>query len=758
MGTQKKQKGLTLVIVESPAKARTLERYLGSGFKVMASVGHVKDLPKSSLGVDVEHDFKPEYVPIKGRGNVLRDIRKMARQSDRVLLAPDPDREGEAIAWHIAQELKRSNKDIQRILIHEITRGGVKKAMSHLLPLNQRRFESQQARRILDRLVGYQISPLLWDKVRRGLSAGRVQSVAVRLVVDREQAIRDFVPEEFWTFTASLRTQGGKSFQVKLVRRKGKKLRVGTEARAMEVRAELMGAAWIVARMETKEQKKTPPPPFITAKLQQEASRLLRFSPKRTMSLAQSLYQGIELGEEGPVGLITYMRTDSTRVSEEALGMARETILERFGEDFLPAGPRRFRSRKGAQDAHEAIRPTSTALSPDEVAPHLDRDQLRLYRLIYNRFLASQMAEARYDRTQIDVQAAELEFQATGRMKTFAGYTRIYSSGQDADEERSEGARDELPRLSPGEELDLEELLSDQQFTPYPPRFTEASLVKELEERGIGRPSTYAAIISNIQERDYVRKAEGRFGPTELGSLVTGLLVDSFPKILGVEFTAKLESQLDKVEEGEVDWLTLLREFYDPFSRTLAHAQKNMRDVKREEIPTDIDCDRCSRKMVIRWGKNGSFLACSGYPECRNTKELERDEQGKVRIKPPELSDEPCPECGRPMVIKNGRFGRFLACCGYPDCKKTQPISLGVACPRPGCGGELNEKRSRRGRVFYSCSRYPECDYALWDRPIPEPCPDCKHPFLLFKQARTRGRNKSPEHIACPACDYKREP
>lgn len=751
--------GNTLVIVESPAKARTVERYLGPGFRVVASVGHVKDLPKSSLGVDIEHGFTPEYVPIKGKGKILREIRRLAKDSERVLLAPDPDREGEAIAWHLAGEVDGQKCEVQRILIHEITASGVAKALAAPLPLNQKLYESQQARRILDRLVGYQISPLLWDKVRRGLSAGRVQSVAVRLVADREAEVLAFVPEEFWTLAATLQTGDGASFVAKLAKRNGRKLVPRNQAQADEVVKATQGVPWHVAEVEAKEQAKSPPPPFTTAKLQQDAARLLRFSAKRTMGLAQSLYQGVDIGDEGPTGLITYMRTDSTRLSDDALTMARETIEQRFGVEYLPDKPRRFRTRKGAQDAHEAIRPTATSRTPESLNGSLDRDQLRLYRLIYNRFVACQMKAARYHRTQVVVRSGDYDFRASGQVQVFPGYTRLYTEGQEPEERaRSEAARKELPALVAEQALTLEQLDATQNFTQPPPRFTEASLVKELEERGIGRPSTYAAIISNIQDRDYVRKAEGRFRPTELGTLVTGLLVESFPDILNVEFTAQLENQLDQIEEGDADWLAVLGGFYGPFAATLAEAKGSMRDVKREEIPTDIECERCQRNMVLRWGRNGSFLACSGYPECRNTKEYERGEDGQIRVKPPETSDETCAECGKTMLVKNGRFGRFLACSGYPECKQTRPISLGIACPQPDCSGTLTEKRSRKGKVFYSCSRYPDCTFALWDRPQPEPCPKCKHPFVVFREARGRGRTRKPEHIGCPACDYRRDP
>jgi len=754
--------GETLVVVESPAKAKTVERYLGKGYTVVASVGHLKDLPKNELGVDVAHDFQPQYVPIKGKAKVLKEIRDLAKKSEQILLASDPDREGEAIAWHIKEEVERYNKTVQRILIHEITQRGVSQALANPLPLNQRLYESQQARRILDRLVGYQISPLLWDKVRRGLSAGRVQSVAVRLVVDREGEIQRFVPEEYWSVVAELATAGRKRFKARLFRRQGKKVRVGSQVAAAEIRQALAGAQWTVAEVEAKEQRKSPPPPFTTAKLQQEAARLLRFSAKRTMALAQGLYQGVELGSEGPVGLITYMRTDSTRLSEDALAMAREAIGQRYGGEYLPDKPRQFRTKKGAQDAHEAIRPSSAERTPDSLEPFLERDQLKLYRLIYNRFLASQMAEAVYQKTQVGVQAGDLEFRAQGQVLVFAGYTRIYGETTEADDrEGKDGDEDraELPRLTVGEALVLEQLHTDQSFTQPPPRFTEATIVKELEERGIGRPSTYAAIISNIQERGYVKKAEGRFHPTELGTLVTDLLVKAFPEILDVEFTAQMETRLDQIEDGEADWLKILKDFNDPFASTLQQARDEMRDVKREEIPTAITCDKCGRIMMLRWGKNGSFLACSGYPECKGTKEYERDETGQIQVKEPEVTDEKCPRCGLPMLVKNGKFGRFLACSGYPGCKTTRPISLGVTCPQ--CGeGQLTEKRTRKGKVFFSCSRYPACEYALWDRPVPEPCPECGHPFLVHKAARTRGSSKSPEGIACPreGCGFSREP
>jgi DNA topoisomerase-1 len=743
-----------LVVVESPAKAKTIKKYLGGGFTVKASVGHVMDLPKSKMGVDIEHGFKPEYVIIRGKGKIISEIKKTAKAVDVVYLAPDPDREGEAIAWHLAQEIRPANGNIKRILFNEITKRGITEALQRPGDLDQNKFESQQARRILDRLVGYEISPILWKKVKRGLSAGRVQSVAVRIVVEREREIAAFKPVEYWTIEADVEGHEPPPFRVRLVKIDGNKAELGNGEDSKKVVEELKAATWTVEKVDRKERKKNPLAPFITSRLQQEAARKLRFTAKKTMALAQRLYEGLELGAEGAVGLITYMRTDSTRLSDDAVAEARNYIAERFGKEYLPDEPVVYKSKKSAQDAHEAIRPTSTQYDPETVRKLLTEaaagnqeklrdveDHVRLYQLIWNRFIACQMKPAVYDQTSIDIKAARYGLRANGQVLKFAGYTQVYTESAEETGESEEDGDRTLPPIAEGETVRVHKIDPEQHFTQPPPRFSEASLVKELEEKGIGRPSTYANILSTIQDRGYVEKKEGRFHPTTLGTKVNDLLVESFPDILDVTFTASMEDGLDSIEEGSRDWVKLLGDFYAPFKVDLEKAVVHMRDLKREEIPTDFKCEKCGSPMVIKWGRNGEFLACSGYPECKNTKEFLRKEDGTIEIAPEPTTDEKCETCGAPMLVKRGRFGEFLACSRYPDCKTTRPISLGVTCPRPGCGGFLTEKRSRRGKVFFGCSNYAKtgCDFVSWDRPVPQQCPQCGAAFLVKRENRRGG-------------------
>ena len=728
----------SLVIVESPAKANTINKFLGSDFIVKASVGHVKDLPEKELGVDIEHNFKPRYVTIRGKGRIIKELKRASQNVGTIYLAPDPDREGEAIAWHVAQELRDRGKRIYRILVNEITKKAILEAIKNPGQLQQSRYEAQQARRILDRLVGYQISPILWDKVRRGLSAGRVQSVAVRIISEREGEIQSFIPKEYWAIIARLKKLTSEdAFEAKLTKVKGEKADIPTGEVAREILRELEGADFIVARVERKERKRHAPPPFITSRLQQEAARKLRFSAKKTMIVAQRLYEGIELGEAGSVGLITYMRTDSTRVSEGALKEVREYISNRFGDRFLPPRPIRYKSRKGAQEAHEAIRPTSMELQPERVAPYLDKAQRSLYQLIWDRFVASQMMPALFDQTTVEVRASDCIFSATGSVQRFPGFMALYVEGED-EEKEEEGKKAVLPELQQGERLSLLSLSPEQHFTQPPPRFSEATLVKELEERGIGRPSTYATILSTIQEKDYVRLEKGRFIPTELGRLVTGLLVENFPHIMDVEFTAQMEDKLDEIEEEKVGWVKVLKQFYGPFSESVEKARATMRDIKRQGEITDVLCDLCGNSMVIRWGRMGQFLACSAYPKCRNTKDFSRDEEGRIVIGTPGETEHRCDRCGNPMVVKNGRFGKFLACSDYPRCQATRPLTIGIRCPSEGCGGELVEKRTRKGKVFYGCSNFPRCKFATWGRPIQEQCPECGALFLIEKSDKRR--------------------
>ncbi len=761
-----------LVVVESPAKAKTIKKYLGRQYDVKASVGHVKDLPKSKMGVDVENGFSPEYDVIKGKAKVLSEIKRAARKAERVLLATDPDREGEAIAWHIAQEIGAEGGDerVRRVLFNEITKSAIQKAIGEPRSLDRAKFESQQARRILDRLVGYQISPILWRKVRRGLSAGRVQSVAVRLVVEREREIEAFKPEEYWTLEAELAAPEPPEFRARLVKLGGQKAEVKDAETSRRLVEELERERFSVAAVERKERRRNPPPPFTTAKLQQEAANRLGFTAKKTMTLAQRLYEGVELGEEGSVGLITYMRTDSVRLSAEAVEGARRHIAERYGPDHLPESPNAYRTKqKAAQEAHEAVRPTSLEWAPERVAPFFEemgeRDMLRLYELIWNRFVACQMVPAVYDQTAADIAAGRATFRATGSVLKFPGYLAVYGARPPEEEAGAEPDRAEngeahekggdrpLPPLEPGMALQLRRLVPEQHFTQPPPRFNESSLVKELEEKGIGRPSTYAAILDVIQEKGYVEKVERNFRATHLGVLVTDELVRAFPREMDVAFTAGMEEKLDEIEEGHAGWQAVLRDFYAPFKEDLARAELTMRDVKRQEIPTDLVCEKCGNPMIIKWGRMGEFLACSGYPDCRNTMNFRREDGKIVPEKEEEVPvSDTCPECGAAMVMKRGRFGRFLACTRYPDCKGTRPVSIGVACPK-GCGGQIAERRSRRGRTFYGCSSYPKCDFVSWDRPRAESCPRCGSTWLLDKYSKRDG-----PFVACPnkECGYRR--
>lgn len=738
----------SLVVVESPAKARTIQKYLGRGYRVKASVGHVKDLPKSELGVDLENNFSPKYVLMRGKSKVMADIKKAAREVAQVYLAPDPDREGEAIAWHIAEELKPVTDNIHRILLTEITKRGVTEALAAPQPLDQKKFESQQARRILDRLVGYQISPILWRKVRRGLSAGRVQSVAVRMIVEREREVKAFVPEEYWSVTCALETPRRDAFHATLATLDGEKAeRVPAEI-AQAVASQLRESALTVTAVERKERRRYAPPPFITARLQQDGVRQLRMTAKRTMALAQRLYEGVDLGDEGAVGLITYMRTDSTRISPDALSEARRYIAGHYGADHLPEAPNVYRNRKGAQDAHEAIRPTSMEYDPERVRAllqanvALEREQedlLRLYTLIWNRFIACQMRPAIYDQTTVLISAGRAGLRASGSVLKFAGFVAVYEEASERDGESAEQPEETLPEIHESEALRLLDVLPEQHFTQPPPRFSEASLIKELEENGIGRPSTYASILSTIQERGYVSKIEARLLPTELGMLVNDLLVHSFPDVLNVEFTAKMEEELDEVEEGTKEWLAVLHEFHQPFRIDLEKAEAEMKDLKRTEEQTGLVCDLCSAPMVKRWGRRGYFLACSAYPACRNTRDFTQEADGTlVAVVVPE-TNETCEACNAPMLIRNGRFGSFLGCSRYPECKTVRPISLGINCPRPECTGFLHERRSRRGRSFYGCSAYSKtgCNFVSWDRPVAEPCPECNAPFLVRKDRKS---------------------
>jgi DNA topoisomerase I len=731
-----------LVIVESPAKAKTIEKILGKGYTVKASVGHVRDLPPKRLGVDLQDGFTPEYIVIRGKAKVLDELRASAKRAGKIYLAPDPDREGEAIAWHIAQELDGQERDtIYRVLFNEITPRAITEAMRNPGRIDEDKVNAQQARRILDRLVGYQISPLLWRKVRRGLSAGRVQSVALRLICEREKEIDAFVPQEYWTVTVVLEGDQPPSFEAQLVKIGSKKAQIQAAEMAHAIAGQLRNAQFVVGDVKTRERRRQPPAPFITSRLQQEGANRLRFSARKTMTLAQGLYEGLAIGPDGVVGLITYMRTDSTRVSEDAQRETLEFINTTYGQQYAPEKPNVYRSKKNAQDAHEAIRPTSTLRTSDQIHAYLDRDHQALYHLIWSRFVASQMRPAIFDVTTADIAAGEYGLRASGSVLKFDGFLKVYTedrpttaagSDEEADQNRA------LPPLHAGQVLRVLEVKPEQHFTQPPPRYTEASLVAELEKRGIGRPSTYATILSVIQDRDYVETKERKFYPTELGRLVSDLLVEHFPDVMDVEFTAAMENLLDQIEEGKRPWVGVLRDFYEPFEKHLQAASQRMPSVKNMVEPTTEICEKCGKPMVIRLGRYGKFLACSGYPECKATRPLKSEDTGPHQVGV--LTSEVCEQCGSPMVVRKGRYGEFLACSAYPTCKVAKPMSLGVACPTGGCAGELVQRRTKRGRIFYGCNRYPDCQFTLWSKPVPMPCPECQAPFLVEQGSARKGK------------------
>ena len=794
----------SLVIVESPAKAKTINKYLGSDYSVKASLGHVRDLPKKGLGVDLKNEFEPTYEIIPGKEKVIKELKAAAKLVESIYIATDPDREGEAIGWHLSEELGSKKRKIFRVMFNEITQKAIKEAFRNPGVIDSKLVDAQQARRILDRLVGYKISPLLWKNVRRGTSAGRVQSVALRLIVEREREVRAFVPKEYWSLTANLSGHNPPPFDATLQKFLGKNLEIENEAQSQEILKHLENARFLVDSVKKTEKKRNPVPPFITSKLQQEASRKLRFSVKKTMMIAQKLYEGIELGSEGSVGLITYMRTDSTRVSDDALADVRSYIDNSFGADYLPEKPVFYRSKKGAQDAHEVIRPTSTAYNPDEIKHYLGPDEYKLYKLIWQRFLASQMKPALFDQTSVEILAEKYMFKATGSVLKFDGFLKVYAEGKDEKDEEDEELEHKLPVLTEGEILRLNKLLPEQHFTQPPPRFTEATLVKMLEEKGIGRPSTYATILTTIQDREYVVKQEGKFSPTELGFVINDVLVASFADIFDIQYTARMEEELDEIEEGKIAWTEALREFYGKFEVDLKTAGERM-GVIREPEPTDEKCEKCGSPMVIRWGRHGRFMACSAYPECKNTREIAREGatanvEGKAEV---EQIEELCENCGRPMTLKRGRFGQFLACTGYPECKTTKKLAasgsgrlsipdvpleekcpqcgkhlvikhgrfgeftacsaypeckhvkkktIGIACPKPNCKGDLVEKKSRRGKIFFGCDQYPNCDFTAWNKPINKPCPQCGAGYLLEKTTKKQG---TIHYCNVETCDFK---
>jgi DNA topoisomerase-1 len=725
-----------LVIVESPAKAKTINRYLGKDYLVKSSVGHIRDLPPKKLGVDIDRDFQPEYEIIPERKKVVKEIQDAAREADSIILAADPDREGEAICWHLSQVLKKFKKDIYRVLMHEITSKAVSEAFRNLGFIDQEKFKAQQTRRILDRLVGYLISPLLWEKIGRGLSAGRVQSIALRLICEREREIKDFVPEEYWTITASLEAGNPPPFEASLAKIDGKKAKIRDEKSASALVSELRELPFLLQGIEVKKKKKNPSPPYITSSLQQDGFRFLRFPVRRTMSVAQKLYEGLEIGDRGLTGLITYMRTDSVRVSDQAVSLARRFIQDHFSAGYLPKKPRIYKNKRKAQDAHEAIRPTSFDLPPEAVKPYLKKDELDLYNMIWNRFLASQMSSAQVEETEFKIAASVYQFSAKGEVLEFDGYLALYP--------KQKKAENILPKAQEGERLNLLDLESKQNFTQPPPRYTEGSLVKELEAKGIGRPSTYAPIISTLQDRVYVVKEKGKFIPTDLGLFVTDYLIQNFPDLMEIEFTARLESELDLISEGRQDWLEYLRSYYSLLKKDLERAQKG-ESSKKTGIPVEESCPQCGRQLVIKEGKFGRFRACSGYPECNFKESMVKKET--------KLLEEICPECGSRLVLRRGRYGLFTACSNYPRCTyvKKEKKDTGIPCPQ-NCGGTLVRKKTRKGKIFYGCSHFPKCTFATWDEPVPRPCPECGRHFVLKKKSMD-----GTIHFTCSSenCSYK---
>ncbi len=822
-----------LVIVESPAKAKTINKYLGSDYLVLASIGHIKDLPSKGLGVDIENNFEPTYEVIpdtKKRNNkkTVADLKRAAKESDTIYLAADPDREGEAICQHLAEEIvpKKPKKEVFRVMFNEITKNAIKEAFNHPKAVNKDLVDAQQARRILDRLVGYKVSPILWKTIGGKLSAGRVQTVAVRMVVDREREIEAFVKTEYWTIIANLAAKLPPNFDARLYKiedltvktsgfdqdLKKSETHIKDEATAKSIVEEAGKENFVVDSVTTKERKRNPTPPFITSKLQQEAARKLGFSVKRTMTTAQKLYEGVEVGKEGLVGLITYMRSDSVRVSDTALAEVRDFIGGNYGGKYLPEKAVIYRGKKDAQDAHEAIRPTDTNRTPDSLKNNLSADELKLYTLIWKRFVASQMTAAIFDQTTIDIKAGRFVFRSTGSVQKFDGFLTVYQEGRDEKpESEDEDEEKNLPQVEKGENLKLNKITPEQHFTEPPPRYTEATLVKALEEEGIGRPSTYASIMTTIQDREYVEKLEGRFHPTGLGTTVNDLLVKNFADLFNPTYTARMEENLDEIEEGKLDWRDALRGFYDKFSVDLKDATENIKNVKQQAIPTDEICEKCGAGMVIKFGRFGQYLACANYPECKTTREVtpkqkangssQSAENGAAQTEAETV--EPCELCGKDMALKRGRFGTFYGCTGYPDCRNIRkidkksgattavapPVQLDEICPKDGANlvirqgrfgeftscsnypkcdyikrqtigiactkckdGEIAVKKSKRGKIFYGCVNYPKCDAVFWDKPVLEPCPKCNAPFVLEKTTKKEGTFRYCQN---EGCDYK---
>ncbi|HEY9444978.1 MAG TPA: type I DNA topoisomerase [Gemmatimonadales bacterium] len=742
--------GDALVIVESPTKAKTIGKYLGRGYDVKATIGHLRDLPTRELGVDVDNGFEPKYVTIKGKTKTLAELKKAARTASTIYLATDPDREGEAIAWHVADQITPSKRvPVHRVLFEEITRDAVVAAMDSPTAIDEKKVEAQQARRILDRLVGYKASPILWRTIKTGLSAGRVQTVALRLIVERERDIRAFKPQEYWSIEA-LCAAGGQTFEASLAKIDGHKPQLGSEAEARAVVDAVRNLPFVVSKVEKRRRNKRPGAPFTTSTVQQEAAKKLGFSSRRTMRAAQDLYEGIELGNEGAVGLITYMRTDSVRVAETAVTSARELIRQQYGKRYLPEAPNVYSDRKNArvQGAHEAIRPTDVRRRPEEVQKYLEPDQFRLYQLIWQRFLASQMTPAQYDMTVVEFDLGKYLFRATGSVMIFDGYHVLYTEGREKEEGRQVEDLPPIPPLNQGDTVEVREITPSQHFTEPPPRFSEASLVKELERLGIGRPSTYSAIISTLSAREYVKVDQRRFFPTELGETVEKIMIGKFPEIFNVEFTSGMETELDRVEEGELGWQRVLQDFYGPFNKALGAVDMNALvsdayGLSAEDIAKE-QCPKCGSQVELRTGRFGPYLACVKYKDtCDYVKSLK-----KART-PDRPTDEKCHLCGSPMVIKTGRFGEFLACTTYPACKGTRAIPMGIKCPKCDVG-DLAERRTKRGKSFWGCIRYPACDFSTWNKPVPDTCPECGFVGMEKKVSKAEGETRT-----CLKCRHK---
>ncbi len=768
-----------LVIVESPSKAKTINRYLGSDYVVEATVGHIKDLPKSKLGVDVEKGFEPEYKTIRGKSDVLKKLKDLSGKAQQVYIATDPDREGEAIAQHIAEELKQTSDNVYRVLFTEITQSGVSRAMEKPMKIDSHLVYAQQARRIMDRLVGYKVSPIIWKAVYPGLSAGRVQSVALKLVCERENDINGFSPIEYWSVLGKFQTEQKEEFEAKLYSIAGKDLKdpqgsanakdrarkkeffIGSQEEAEKVVTDIKSAEYAIGSVHRKEQKRNPSPPFITSTLQQAASTRLGFSPKRTMMLAQQLYEGQELGPEGRVGLITYMRTDSTRISNEAIDAARGYIKSEFGQPFLPKEARHFKKSKASQDAHEAIRPTHIEYLPQQVKKHLPREMFLLYDLIWKRFIASQMNPAIYDQITVSIEGVPAKatdgemfvFRATDSHVKFPGFLQIYDiTAEDADNGKQDEDSDEMQKfklpadVKEGEAVGLDDVYTRQHFTKPPARYTESSLVKELESLGIGRPSTYSSIVSTIEDRGYVELRERRLFATDLGLNVNKILASNLPEFFDVKFTAGMESELDEIASGTKKYLDVLTEFYHPFDTAVKNVEGRIEEIKSTVDGQQVNCDVCGSPMVIKWSRRGRFLACSKYPECKNTKPIDAHDDNN------RPTGDKCPECGHDLIYKNSRFGKFIGCSNYPNCKYTKSITTGVKCPE--CGkGELAQRFTRKKRIFYGCTNYPKCHYATWDKPVNMPCPLGDSPFLLSKYTKTKGN-----YYKCPKCESEFSP